>query len=467
MPRVSSDSHDDDNQPNPELPSDLPPDPFGPGDPPGVTASDPTTPNAPNATGAVDGGPSGGGDPFSMFSAMFGPGMDGVMSQLGALLGGQGRFPWDMTRQIALMAASGGATGSGGASTESGGIGAFSAEPNVSPLERIRFEELLRIAEPHVVELTALPLTSGGALKVEAVTRAGWAADFLEQHRSLFERLATSLSRPGAGSTDLAAMGSSDPFGGILAMLGPSLLAMQVGGMTGQLANRALGGFDLLLPRKESSDGQVMVVPTSIDAFATTWSLTIDDVRLRVLLGEMCQLAVLRIPHVRTRLSDALGRHADGYRIDPDALTKLAEGMDPTDPDAMQSAFGDPQRLLGAMSTPKQEEARNELLRLVTVITGWVDHTVAMCSNRLLGHDRIGEALRRRRLESGPGERMLEQLLGIRCDRSAVERGAAFVRGVVERDPDQLQQLWTSTEHFPTANELDAPGLWIARLDVH
>jgi putative hydrolase len=453
MPRVSNDSHDEPTEPNEprsELPGELPPDPFGPGDPPGFSA-EPVGPGGPlsDSSGASEPG----ADPFSMFSTMFGPGMDGVMAQIGAMLGGAGKFPWDMTRQIALMTATGG-----------------TVESNVAPLERIRFEELLQIAEPHVVELSALPLTGGTPLKIEAFTRAGWAADFLDQHRSLFERLAASLSRPApgpaGGASDVPSAMGTDPFAGILTMLGPSLLAMQVGGMAGQLANRALGGFDLMLPRSEQSDTKVVVVPTTIDAFATSWSLTTDDVRLRVLLGELCQLAVLRIDHVRARLRDALGRHADGYRIDPDALTRMAEGLDPSDPDAMQSAFGDPQRLLGAMSSPAQEAARDELLRMVTVLTGWVDHTVTMCSNRLLGHDRIGEALRRRRLESGPGEQMLEQLLGIRCDRAAVERGAAFVRGVVERDPDQLHHLWTSPDHFPTANELDAPGLWIARLGL-
>jgi uncharacterized protein (DUF2342 family) len=29
-----------------------------------------------------------------------------------------------------------------------------------------------------------------------------------------------------------------------------------------------------------------------------------------------------------------------------------------------------------------------------------------------------------------------------------------------------LAKLWQSAEHLPTPNELDAPGLWLARIDL-
>lgn len=62
--------------------------------------------------------------------------------------------------------------------------------------------------------------------------------------------------------------------------------------------------------------------------------------------------------------------------------------------------------------------------------------------------------------------RLLEQLLGLRRDRAATERGIAFVRGVVERSPDGLHQLLTRADGLPTEAELDAPGLWLARLEL-
>jgi uncharacterized protein (DUF2342 family) len=48
-----------------------------------------------------------------------------------------------------------------------------------------------------------------------------------------------------------------------------------------------------------------------------------------------------------------------------------------------------------------------------------------------------------------------------------VDRGVAFVEGVIEREGEAgLARLWTSPRALPTPAEVDAPGLWLARLEV-
>ena len=442
MPRVSGNTGDDHED------HELPPDPFGPGIPPGI--------DLPPGPGGAGPGPLGGpggpaDDPLSLLGAVFGPALQGMFAQLGSLFSG-GALPWDMTRQVATWTATGG-----------------TSEPNVVPVERIRLEELLRIALPHVEELAEVPVVGAGSVSVDAVTRAGWVADFLDQQRNLIERLAASLSRPPSDPTEAAGGfggAGADPFRGLLRMLGPSIVAMQVGGMAGQLATRALSGFDLPLPRTGRALDRLVLVPVAIDGFADTWGLPRDDVRLRIILGELAHIAVMRAPGVAPRLLDALGRHADGFRLDPDAMGSLFDEIDPTDPASMQVALGDPGRILGALSTPAQDAARAEMQRIFAVVTGWVDHVVGGCVSRLLGSDRVGEALRRRRLEPIAADQLLDQLLGLRRDRAATERGIAFVRGVVERSPDRLHQLLSRDDGLPTEAEIDAPGLWLARLEL-
>ena len=40
--------------------------------------------------------------------------------------------------------------------------------------------------------------------------------------------------------------------------------------------------------------------------------------------------------------------------------------------------------------------------------------------------------------------------------------------GVIERAGDDgLGRLWSSVEHLPTPNEVDAPGLWLARIEYN
>ena len=79
----------------------------------------------------------------------------------------------------------------------------------------------------------------------------------------------------------------------------------------------------------------------------------------------------------------------------------------------------------------------------------------------------LAEAVRRRRVEADPSDRFVERLFGLELTQTAYDRGNAFVAGVVERAGDDgLVRLWQSERTLPTPAELDAPGLWLARIDL-
>ena len=64
-------------------------------------------------------------------------------------------------------------------------------------------------------------------------------------------------------------------------------------------------------------------------------------------------------------------------------------------------------------------------------------------------------------------DRFVERLLGLELAQATYDRGAAFVAGVLERAGDDgLRRLWTDPDHLPTPAEVDAPGLWLARIDL-
>jgi uncharacterized protein (DUF2342 family) len=75
--------------------------------------------------------------------------------------------------------------------------------------------------------------------------------------------------------------------------------------------------------------------------------------------------------------------------------------------------------------------------------------------------------VRRRRVDSAPHDLFVQRLLGIHLDRALVARGRAFVAGVVERAGNGgLQPLLTDPSASPTPAEVDAPGLWLARIEL-
>ena len=408
---------------------DLPPDPFAGADP--------------FPEGTPDSDPAGGTDPLG--ASPFGAGMlGGLLGDLTRQLAAQGPIAWDAARHSAIFGATDGIP-----------------EANVDPLERVRLEELVAIAAPYVADATGLPV---GGISVLPVTRAQWAVRFLDEHRPLLERLAGAL-HPGTGAADNDTDPEAAMLAGLLRMMGPALLGLQSGALAGHLAKRCLGSYDLPLPRPAA---ELLIIPANVRAFATDWSLPIDSVRMRLLLGELAHHAVLAVPHVHTAIDELLNRYASAYRVDPEAVAERFGTIDPTDPRGFEQVLSDPAALLGVVTSPEQNELRIRIDTLVAAIVGYADHIVATTSARLLGgQGQLGEALRRRRIEVGGADQMAERLLGLTIDRQLFERGGAFISGILERAGDEgLTQLWSDSIHLPTPAELDAPGLWLARIEL-
>ena len=75
--------------------------------------------------------------------------------------------------------------------------------------------------------------------------------------------------------------------------------------------------------------------------------------------------------------------------------------------------------------------------------------------------------MRRRRVEVAPDDLFVERLLGLQLTQEQVQRGKTFVAGVVDRVGEaRMTELFASPQALPTPAELDAPGLWIARLEL-
>jgi len=382
-----------------------------------------------------------------------------IFGDLAKMFQNQGPVNWEVARQIGSFMASQG-----------------EAETNVEPLVRIRFEELARVAEMHVADRTGLPtMVDGRPLTVVPTTRGAWAASTLEAYRPLFEKLALSL---GQGSLTTPPIDESDLpdelkgqmpeelLGNLMQVIAPTILGMQLGLMTGHLARRSLGQYDLPVPRPASSE--LLVVAANLDAFAGDWSLPQDDVRLWVCLDNITHAAVLGLPHVRSRLLELLESFASGFRPDPEALSRQLEGIDPTNAEAWQDAFGDPRALLGSMESDEQRAIKPQLEAITVAVEGYVDYVLDTVGERLIGsYGPLAEALRRRRVEANQGDRFVEQMFGLELSQPQYDRGERFVRGIVERaGEDALIRLWSDARHLPTPSEVDAPGLWWERVNL-
>ncbi len=442
-------------------------------------------------TGAPYDGPVSSSSPFGGSNPF-----EHLLGDLIKLISNAGPMQWDLARQLAHAVATDG-----------------QPETNVEPVDRIRLEELIRVADLHVSTLTGLPTsTTGHLVTVRPVTRSEWAWRALEAWRPLIESLATSITRPPGGRAPGGGQGGQEPPGGPLPgsehptagpagldeqkwpgeflpepgeagdsggdaglmgllgnlgqAIGPAMLGLQVGSAIGHLARRAMGPYVLPVPWPPGDE--LLLVPANISSFTTDWSLPGDEVRLWVCLSELTHHAVIGRPHVRHRLNQLINDYVGGFRIDPSALESRLSGVDPTDPASLQAALGDPTALLGELQTPEQRRVLGQLGAVVMALEGYVDHVMDSVGHQLIGsYPALTEALRRRRVERDGGERMVEQLFGLELSQARFDRGTAFIRGVVERaGEDALARLWQSDATLPTPAEIDAPGLWLARIEL-
>ena len=368
----------------------------------------------------------------------------------------QGPIQWDTARQIALVTATDGQT-----------------EPNVDPLVRIEYANLARIAGMHVHQITGLgDITTASSVEPVMVTPGAWAQRTLDDYRPLFTQLATALSSHQNDPTDSSS--DSDPFAtmfaGITNMIAPMTMGMTVGSMVGHLAKKSLGQYDLPLPRPIKNE--IAIVPATVDTFAAEWDLPLEDVRMWTLIRELVVHQLYRITHIRDAVTDMVQSFIAGFRPDPSAITDKLSNLDSTDPNelmgSLQKILGDPELMLGAVRSEEQNRLQPQLDALLGLIIGWSDHMTDAVGSRVLGNpSRIVEAARRRRIESGDETVFVEKLLGLHINRQQVERGRNFVQGVIERMGEGgLAPLYISAANLPTLSELDAPGLWLARLEI-
>jgi putative hydrolase len=376
-----------------------------------------------------------------------------MFGDLARALSGQGPLNWDAARQFAGLAATGGAT-----------------EVNIDPTVRIKLAELAQIAQMHVRDLTGF---DGPSPEVVPVTAGAWAQRTLEAYRPLFTEMATSLGQPVEPSDSDAVDLNADPMMAMMAnlskMMAPSMMGMAVGSMVGRMATQAFGQYDLPIPRQDTS---LTVLPANIDRFAEEWSISADEMRMWVLAQELTGHALFSISSLREDFATLVRRHVGAFRPDPEAIAEKLSSLDSDEGDpmqAMQQVLGDPAVLLGAVQSPEQRELGPSLDAAAAAVIGYVDYMVDGVSVRVIGGDalRIAEAVRRRRVDHSVDDLYTERLLGLRLTHHQVQRGKNFVAGVVDRVGEAgLSVLLARPKALPTPAEIDAPGLWVARLEL-
>lgn len=382
------------------------------------------------------------------------PGMPGLgdldLTQLMGMLSSPGPVNWAIAGQIARQVATDGAP-----------------ERPVDPAAPAEFAELARAAQTHVADLTGLAASL--ATPVRVVGAAEWADLHLDALRPVMEELATALgtSLRSEMEAELAAEGhDADPMAALVPMLAPVLLGLQAGSMIGYLARHALGRYDLPLPTADPPS--LCFVAQHVDDFEAAWSLARADLRFTLATHEVVHAAIRSVPWARARLLALTTEYVRAYRLDLRVLEERFGNLDPANPASFEALAAHPEEILGALRTPAQAAVQERLRAFTTVLEGYADTIVARVTERLVPTAaQIHEAFTRHRIERGQAGQFIDALLGLDLARDDYERGRHFCDGVVDRAGlDGLNRLWSDEAMVPTPPEMEAPGLWLARIEL-
>ena len=307
------------------------------------------------------------------------------------------------------------------------------------------------------------------------VTRGQWTSETLEAYRPLFTDLATSL---GQATSDLAeAAETGDPLVQMLAGLEPDDGAGDDGHggrLDGRLARQAR-----VRPARPADPAHASKTSCSsaatIDRFAAEWEIPVDEMRLWVLAHELSGFQIFSIAHLRDALADLVRTHVGGFRPDPTAIAdKLGVVRPVLRRRQRRSDAGDPadcSAIPRCCSAPSGRPSRWRCSRASTppsppssaTPTGW--STPSPCASSAARRCASPRPCAANAPRPAADDVFVERLLGIRLGDDQVPRGKSFVQGVVDRVGEPgLTRLLALPDSLPTPNEIDAPGLWIARV---
>jgi putative hydrolase len=322
------------------------------------------------------------------------------------------------------------------------------AEPP-DPWADEEFRDLAAAAQRIVAAGSPLdPMSADAGIRV--MGRRDWAGENVDALSYLAEPLAERLAAVGGG---LPAP---------LEPLGPALIGMQMGALTGTLSHRVLGQFDTGLAAGRPSP--VTFVAPNVAGLAAQHGLDEQMLRMWVALREVTHHAILAVPWVHEHLLMLAHGHVEGIDLDPESIARRLEMLQ--DPEAIQRMMDGPEGLSALDPPVVESETADGIKAFMAVVEGYGDHLVERTASGYLPDlDRIRGTAHDVREAAADNERMLHQVLGVALDPHAARSGASFCAEVSRRwGGESLDRLWEGPEMLPTWGELEDTTGWAARV---
>tara|TARA_Y100000590_G_scaffold55583_1_gene58209 strand:- start:278 stop:811 length:534 start_codon:yes stop_codon:yes gene_type:complete len=122
--------------------------------------------------------------------------------------------------------------------------------------------------------------------------------------------------------------------------------------------------------------------------------------------------------------------------------------------------------VLGAISSPEQQEALDQIAGLMSLLEGHGDVTMSRAGEGIVhGADRMAWVMADRRRNASGVTRLFQRLVGLEAKLVQYAQGEAFIAAVEAHGGGALlNRVWEDAQHLPDLGEIREPNRWIARM---
>lgn len=252
-------------------------------------------------------------------------------------------------------------------------------------------------------------------------------------------------------STDFAALAA--PIMAMAKSMGATMYGAQFGEALANMSGEVLSTTDIGIPL---TDNQVSgYVASNVNEFSKSLEIDESDVRIYIALRERAHTRLFaNAPWLSSQILAAISSYAKGVRIDTTRIQDAIAGIDPSNPESIQSSITPD--LFEPVLTDAQKQAHQRLEQLLALIEGWVSCVITQAiSNRLASSTALDEAFRRRRAAGGPAEKLFGGLIGLELrpkrmrEANNLWQELTELKGQAERD-----DIWQHPDLLPSLDDL-------------
>jgi len=262
------------------------------------------------------------------------------------------------------------------------------------------------------------------------------------------------------------ALPESGAVAGPVRAAGGAVIATEVGALSGYLARRVLGQYELQLLDPDYPPRLLFVAPNLIDA-AGALDADLDELLSWVAFHEVTHAVQFAgVPWLRGHLAALLGELLGSLELKVDLRSALRL---PSLEDLRGLADGLREGgLVNVVAGPERRAIVDRIQSVMALIEGHAEHVMDAVGVTVLPNlAALRSAMNRRRADRSPLVQLLERIIGLDLKLAQYETGKAFCDAVVaDGGIDRLNLAWSDASLLPSPQELKDPPLWLGRTRV-